>query len=401
MKNKAKHHRWKICVTAWTRRLGRLLFIWAGGLALGFSVGAADADGASFRQEVEHGIRRGLQWLETHQHTNGWWSMPDQPAVTALALLAWQGDPTAPTGRPRPAWIQRGYDHVLGSVQPDGGIHRTNLVTYNTSLCLMALLAAHDSSFDPAVVKARNFLVRLQTDMGEKGKVDSPFDGGIGYGSKYEHSDMGNTAQALEAIHYANAVLKEKELAGAGDLNWEAVRHFLQSCQNLPECNREPWVSGDVTNRGGFIYYPGHSMAGGTTNASTGRIALRSYGSVTYAGLLSYIYADLKPEDQRVVAAFDWLKGNYTLEENPGMGAQGLFYYFHTMAKALSVLHVQELDLREGRKVAWRRELAQRLLNLQEKDGSWSNPNNRWWEKDPHLATSYGVLTLERIWSGL
>jgi squalene-hopene/tetraprenyl-beta-curcumene cyclase len=32
----------------------------------------------------------------------------------------------------------------------------------------------------------------------------------------------------------------------------------------------------------------------------------------------------------------DWLRGNYTLEENPGMGPQGYFYYLHLMTKALT-----------------------------------------------------------------
>jgi len=48
-----------------------------------------------------------------------------------------------------------------------------------------------------------------------------------------------------------------------------------------------------------------------------GRVALRSYGSISYAGLLSYIYADLQRDDPRVQAAFDWLRGNYTLDEIP------------------------------------------------------------------------------------
>jgi squalene-hopene/tetraprenyl-beta-curcumene cyclase len=355
----------------------------------------------SYRNEIRHAISRGIRWLEAHQHTNGWWSTPDQPAVTALALLAWQGDPARAERGPQPAWIRQAYRYIEGCVQPDGGIHRTNLVTYNTSLCLMALLAAQDASYDPTILKARSFLVRLQRDLGTPGVVDTPFDGGVGYGSKYDHSDMGNTVQALEAIFYAKSVLKGKEQAEAAELNWPAALHFLQSCQNLPTHNPESWASDDPKMKGGFVYYPGHSMAGSVTNAVTGRVALRSYGSVSYAGLLSYIYADLKQEDPRVQAVLEWLRGNYTLEENPGMGQEGLFYYFHTMAKALSILGMRDLELRDGRRVNWRRVLSQRVLNLQDKDGSWSNPNNRWWEKDPCLTTAYCVLTLERLWPGL
>jgi squalene-hopene/tetraprenyl-beta-curcumene cyclase len=96
----------------------------------------------------------------------------------------------------------------------------------------------------------------------------------------------------------------------------------------------------------------------------------------------------------RVAAVFDWLRAHYTLEENPGLGAQGLYFYFHTMAKALSVHGVDELKLKDGRTVPWRRELAMELLNLQRRDGSWFNDNGRWRKKDAALVTACAVLTL-------
>ena len=49
----------------------------------------------------------------------------------------------------------------------------------------------------------------------------------------------------------------------------------------------------------------------------------------------------------------------------------------------------------------WRKELALKLLNLQNRDGFWVNENNRWWEKDPVLATSYTLIALEIIYKGL
>ena len=49
----------------------------------------------------------------------------------------------------------------------------------------------------------------------------------------------------------------------------------------------------------------------------------------------------------------------------------------------------------------WREELALKLINLQQADGSWVNTNGRWWEKDPNLVTSYAAITLEIIHRGL
>jgi squalene-hopene/tetraprenyl-beta-curcumene cyclase len=355
----------------------------------------------SFQHEIQRAIDRGWQWLRQNQHSNGWWSTPDHPAVTALALTALQREPSGRARREAAPEIARGYCYLLACAQPDGGIHRSNLVTYNTAHALTALMAAENPAYDAVALRARNFLAGLQRDFGERGRTDTVFDGGIGYGSKYEHSDMGNTLAALEAMHLSRRLVEDQRLANARDLDWAAAIQFLQHCQNLPSHNRQAWVSDAPRDRGGFVYYPGHSMAGGETNAATGRVALRSYGSISYAGLLSYGYANLQRDDPRVAAVFDWLRAHYTLEENPGMGAQGLYYYFHTMAKALSAHGVDELKLKDGRSVNWRRELAMKLIDLQQRDGSWSNDNGRWWEKEPALVTAYAVLTLSMTHRGL
>lgn len=355
----------------------------------------------SFANEIQHAIDRGLGSLWASQNTNGWWSTADHVAPTALALSAFMGEPTGRYRTNLPASLAKGYGFILGGAKPDGSIYRTTLINYNTSISMMALVAANNPGYDEKLRRGRAFLVKSQTDLGEPGKADSPFDGGVGYGDKYAHSDMNNTLTALEALYYTRHLDADKNPAGRQDIDWKAVVQFIQNCQNLPSHNRQSWASGDATNKGGFVYYPGHSMAGGETNAATGRIALRSYGSISYAGLLSYIYADLKREDPRVVAVLDWLRSNYTLEENPGMELQGLYYYLHLMTKALNTAGIETLELKDGRKINWRREVAMRLINLQQADGSWSNTVGRWWEKDPNLVTAYAVISLDIIHRGI
>ena len=80
-----------------------------------------------------------------------------------------------------------------------------------------------------------------------------------------------------------------------------------------------------------------------------------------------------------------WLRANYTLNENPGMGEQGLYYYYHTMAKALTAFGGETIETKDGRNVKWREELALKLIDLQQANGSWSNQSGRWFEKDPAL----------------
>jgi squalene-hopene/tetraprenyl-beta-curcumene cyclase len=355
----------------------------------------------SLRHEVQHGIDRGLAWLRSNQHTNGWWSTPDHPALTALSLAAFLGEPTQRYRTNPPPALARGFSFLLDSQRPDGGIYRTSLANYNTALGVVALALADNPADAERLRRARAFLIGLQTDQGEPGKPDTVFDGGVGYGDKYPHSDLNNTLMALEAIRATDHLVRDQVPGQTRELNWAAALQFIQNCQNLPSHNQQPWVSHDPRDRGGFVYFPGHSMAGGQTNAATGRVALRSYGSISYAGLLSYIYAQVRRDDQRVVAVMDWLRAHYTLEENPGLGPQGLFYYLHLMTKALHAAGVDKLELEDGRKIDWRRQVALRLLDLQQRDGSWCNTSNRWWEKDPCLVTAYAVLALEIIWRGL
>jgi squalene-hopene/tetraprenyl-beta-curcumene cyclase len=341
----------------------------------------------SLRNEISRAIDRGTGWLAKNQNAEGWWSTTDQPAVTALCLVALNPRENAKNSEN----LAKGYDFLRKFAQPDGSIFNTDkgLANYNTSLCLLAFAARGSEADRPVILNARRYLIGTQVDQGQPGSLDTPYDGGIGYGSKYKHSDMGNTLAALEALYASKSFAADAP--NEPKLNFEAARQFLANCQNLPSHNKQEWVSGDPKNLGGFIYYPGNSMAGSNVLAN-GRVALRSYGSISYAGLLSYIYADMDKNDPRVKAVVKWLDENFTLEENPGMGPQGLFYYFHTMSKALTLA---EIDTIGGK--PWREPLALKLLNLQKTDGSWQNENARWWEKDQPLVTSYCVITLRLL----
>jgi squalene-hopene/tetraprenyl-beta-curcumene cyclase len=352
------------------------------------------------RQEVRASMERGLAFLQKAQNPNGWWSTPDQPAVTALVLTALNLEPNQRLQMSRTSEMNRGFDYLLSCMRPDGSIQKAGLANYNTSLALMALTSTEDPNFLPVILKAREFLASTQIDMGVKWTNDTPFDGGVGYGSKYDHSDMNNTLTAIEAMR-ASEIFLQKDLPSTAfpvpDLDWKAVVQFLENCQNLPGTNNSERVSTAPQDRGGFFYHPGHSMAGGVTNSQTGKVALRSYGSMSYGGLLSFIYAGLSNDDPRVIAVKDWIRSNYTIEENPGMGQQGYFYYLHLLTKALTVSGADRLRLADGTEVAWRDEVALRLLKLQRADGSWVNPEPRWWESDSVLVTCYAVMALELL----
>ena len=265
----------------------------------------------------------------------------------------------------------------------------------------MALLLYPSAEYDLLKLEARRFLINQQSDFDIRGEADHPYDGGIGYGGTYAHSDLSNTHFALEALYYSRVLVAEAggKRDRSMDLDWDAAITFVSRTQNLPATSGE-WASDDPENRGGFVYFPGNSKAG-KQELADGTVALRSYGSMSYAGLLSFVYAGMDADDPRIVAVLEWLRRNYTLDENPGMGSEGLYYYYHTMAKALAIVGAEEIKLENGQIVDWRHDLATRLLSNQGKDGSWTNATGRWWENDPVLTTAYSLLALEHIYRRL
>jgi squalene-hopene/tetraprenyl-beta-curcumene cyclase len=356
----------------------------------------------SLRQEVARAQERGMVWLVKQQEADGSWR--HHPAITGLALTA-----LARSENPPVEAMSRAAKFILSHVKTNGAIYgggdTDKYPNYSTAICAMALLATGDAAHTETIRNARRFLIGSQFDEGEGYQADSPSYGGIGYG-KRERPDLSNTQWALEAIRLTESLETQAGPSPHKDsrLHWQRAVQFLQRCQNLPASNDQPWAKEAATNDlGGFIYMPGDpakklpplSFADDEVMPTGDRQPLRSYGSMTYAGLKSYLYAELKKDDPRVKAAVDWLRRNYTLDENPGLGAQGLFYYLHTITKALTAYGADTFTDAAGKMRDWRYELMKKFVNLQKADGFWQNDNNRWWENDPVLCTSYSLIALE------
>ncbi|MFM2176724.1 MAG: hypothetical protein RL015_822 [Verrucomicrobiota bacterium] len=357
----------------------------------------------SLKQEIRLAYDRGLGFLKSKQDAKtGQWGEAEPVAFTALAITSLLLAPERQLADGLPKEVEQGIAFLMKNVQPDGGIYVKARANYNTSLALTALLLAPNLEREQTLLAARRFVIGQQNDFDTPGKLDNPFDGGVGYGTPKPgipaHADLSNTHFALEALYYAQSLLTDKGDAVKNEpqLNYAAAIEFVQNCQNRPETNKAGWVSTDAKDAGGFIYSPGETRGGETKNKD-GRTALRSYGSISYAGMLSFIYAGLDKNDPRLKAVMQWITENYTLDENPGLGAEGLFYYYHTMAKALALADVDFLKTKDGKVIDWRADLAQKLLNLQQGDGSWANQTGRWMESDSVLTTSYMLMALSRI----
>ena len=124
------------------------------------------------------------------------------------------------------------------------------------------------------------------------------------------------------------------------------------------------------------------------------------YGSMTYAGILSLIYAKVDAKDERVASAMYRAMRHCTLTENPGLGQEGLYYFYNTLSKCMAAMGEETVAKEDGDEVRWQDDLADRLMELQSDDGFWVNENNRWWEADPVLVTSYALLALSSAMNG-
>ena len=324
--------------------------------------------------QVVASIDRGLEWLKSQQGEDGLFA--NHPGITALVLTAFLRHPKNTYSEAEHPFIQKGLQRLVELQQPNGAIYNVEmqpaLPNYNTSISVMALSSTENPAYTDVIEKAQGFLKGLQvTD------EESVYYGGIGYGSRQEVKDLSNLNIAIQAL---------KESGSDDQEVWNKAIKFLERTQNRSESNDQTWAGND----GGFIYSPdGESKAGKDAAGSP-----RSYASMTYAGLLSFIYANVDKDDERVQAAFKWIKEHFTLEENYGMGSQGLYYNYHTMAKALRLYGDATFVDAKGVSHDWYREFAEKMIELQKPDGFWLNEESRWMEADPRLVTAYVILGL-------
>ena len=357
---------------------------------------------ASVKADLEQAFDKGLNWLMAKQLPSG--SFPDlenkdDVAFTAMGLIILGDSPETARLKYKDA-LDKALAYLLNNVQANGSIMDTGKVPafdiYKTSLAIVALKAnlpyrtpEEQKKMEEVINNAMAYLQASQY-----GPESSDKDmGGWGYQEKgtekMPNPNLSTASYVIDALYKAG-LAKDSE-------TYKRAVDFLMKLQDSTEHN-----TGRVTgNSGGFVYSPTESKAGETTTAD-GQKILKPYGSMTYAGLLSFIYAYVDKSDPRVQSAYNWIRANYTLEENPGLrtdaapnlGKQGLFYYYHTFAKALSAYGDKSIITTDNAPHLWANELVAKLASIQSSDGSWKNENSRWWEDMPILATSYSLMSL-------
>ncbi len=335
-------------------------------------------------------VDKAIAYLKAHQSEDGSWGAKQNIGITGIVLTG-----MLETGKvsPKDPVVEKGLKYIESLINiKEGHIAgkdpRVQLKNYVTCVNVMALTAADRDSYKAVIADAAKFLKELQWDEGEGKSPKDDFYGGAGYDS-HSRPDLSNTQFFVDAL-VAAGVPKD-------DPAFKKAMVFVSRCQNLKgEYNDQPWA-GKIDD-GSFIYTP---AAGGQTkvkdNANPAD-GLPGYGSMTYAGIKSLIYCGVDKHDPRVQKAYEWIQKNYTVNDNPGMpeprAEWGLYYYYHTMAKCLDVLGVDEVTDAKGQKHDWRADITAALAKRQKDDGSWANEQDHWMEGDPELVTGYALMAL-------
>jgi squalene-hopene/tetraprenyl-beta-curcumene cyclase len=368
---------------------------------------AAPAWGAEPARAQTEMEKKAIGFLLTQQGQDGAWVPQVGPAITAMVAkgLIQAAAPTAKLPPDNPP-LMKALAYIETTKQKDGGYYRDSNPNYNSAIVLstFAAMSAYEMSgpagwgdakpYAQQIEGLQKFLKGLQLDETKKDsegkeitKANSWY-GGSGYGSG--RPDLSNTTYFVAALH-------DSGLKG-DDPALQKALVFVARCQMNGETNDLPFAK--AATDGGFIYSPagGGESKFGTIGRIEGGSTLRSYGSMTYSGFMSMLYAGLTEDDPRVQAAVKWIKGNWTLEYNPGSGASqdGQYYYLHAFARAMKAYNQDVVTDAKGVKHDWRAELNDFLKGVQKPDGSFVNEKSeRWFEGNPVLATSYAVLALQ------
>jgi squalene-hopene/tetraprenyl-beta-curcumene cyclase len=333
--------------------------------------------------KVGEAINKAADFLKQAQGNDGSFSASSGPGITAIVSAALM---RCGRGAQDPV-VAKALKYLEGNVHDDGGIYQKGSNHKNYETCL-AIVCFHEANknrhYDKLLAKAEKFVEKEQWDEDE-GKTPADMNyGGAGYGSA-SRPDLSNTSFLIDALHAVGR--------GEDDPAMQKALIFVTRCQNLESKNNTSPFAAKV-NDGGFYYTVAGDGGNPEPAGKTADGGLRSYGSMTYAGLKSMIYAGVKKDDPRVKAAYEWVQKHYTLDENPGMGGNGLYYYYHTFAKALDAIGDATIVDGDGRSHDWRADLSQQFIKSQNPDGSWINKSPRWLEGDPNLVTAYGLLCL-------
>jgi hypothetical protein len=317
--------------------------------------------------ESEAAVRRGLEWLNQRQHTDGRWSLHDlNPKDKKLKKVKGEGSQqsdTAATGLALLPFLGAGHTHQEGDFQeavaggvkwlvehqkPGGDLFTSgggNAHMYSHGIAAIALCEAYGMTGDPALrepaQKALDFIVWAQHKPSG--------------GWRYQPNQAGDTS----VVGWQLMALKSGEMAGLDvpQATLDLTTKWLDS------------VEGAGSQAGRF----GYQGRSGTP-------------AMTAEALLCRQFLGIRRNDPSMKAG-----AAYLLEHLPRAGHETSYYWYY----ATQVMYHMQADYWEP----WNEHLRDLLVKSQERSGAeagtW-DPKDQWEERGGRLyATSLRLLMLE------
>ena len=324
-----------------------------------------------------------MTFLRPRQASDGSWSRRSQGAGDHGAGR--HGPAPLEAGHARRAGGHEGLAYLEQFIGPKGGLSEAAHSNYSTSIALMAFQEANkDGKYDRTIKAGQDFLKTMQWDEGEGKSRDErllrrrrlrrqqqparPLEHRVHDGGPPRHRPARRRPGLEEGAGLRLAVPEPQERVQRPALGRQGQRRRLHLHRRQRRLER-----GRQDRR-------------------------RRPPLVRQHDLRRPQEHDLRrphPDDPRVKAAYDYITKHYTLDENPGLGQRGLYYYYQTFAKALAA--ARQADVRRRRRArpttggpSW----SPPWPSGRTPNGSWVNPADRFMEGDPNLVTSYGLLAL-------
>ncbi len=316
--------------------------------------------------------------------------------------------------------IDKAAAYLLSRANPDGSFGEGPtggfLKTYTTAIAMMALSSVEQTD------RVRDILRGAQAYLKHNQLKEGLGAGGLGYGDEEPKMDPKTGQPFVKKADIANLsvtgfaaeglIMAERAGLPRDKEFWELVIKYVRRCQNSTEVNTDAEFLAELRKHGlsvgedGGLYYAAsgdpkiHKAA---TRKIADREVIQSYGSMTYDGIKTYLYAGLPKDSPEVKAAVDWVRKNYSVEAHPGFPydkatrqhERGLYYYYLIMARALDAYGENPFETFDGKKHDWPREMAAKFLQSVRESKMWKNDNPAWYEGDPLLVTSYVLVTCD------
>jgi hypothetical protein len=343
---------------------------------------------------LDSAIESGFAWLLAAQDKDGGWhsetygAMRGGAAITSLVLYAASHLREDLRAKHRKQ-LERGYAFLTPGLKkqgtiacPDGSL---DFPVYAAALVLTAARRMKLGATEGELNQLTTYLIESQLAEARKFKPGDKHFGGWDLMGNSPVLGLTSDTNVSLAVHALEALRGEK--SPAGDRARSRALEWLAGCQNLPR-------------DGGFAFSPdGASLNNKAEWTDKEQTKPRSYGTATCDGLRALTYAGVKWDDKRSTVAVTWLAKWHSLSKVPGFEKLPeendwkhglLYYYYSTFAKAVDHFPAR-VNTEE------RRALGDKIVGLQQKDGSWQNDSSRMREDDPLIATSLALVALGHV----